>query len=289
MTRESSENRDTIKSSQEEILETRGPRLRMHRPQVQGSSRLEPNESESSGTSVDISEIRKKDNIENTRAKFDDIFRVDSSGEAKYDDNINVAGRLSQPSHVAFFEEIGAPDFILNTLKNGHSSTLSGPVPSYERRNNRSFYEHEEFAVNEVKRLISLGRVEVVSEKPYIVNPLSVAVQRNKNRLILDCTYLNEFVVVPDFKYENEKVALDYFREGCYMTGWDLRDGYHHILINEKFREYLGFKLTLDGKNVYCRYKVGPFGLRDLPWLFSKFFRVLVKRWRGLGLKTINF
>ena len=73
------------------------------------------------------------------------------------------------------------------------------------------------------------------------------------------------------------------------MTGWDLKDGYHHILINEKFREYLGFKLTLEGKIVYCRYKVGPFGLRDLPWLFSKIFRVLVKRWRGLGLKTIKF
>ena len=62
-----------------------------------------------------------------------------------------------------------------------------------------------------VKKLISQGRVEIVSKKPYIVNPLSVAVQRNKNRLNLDCSFLNKFVTVPEFKFENEKVALDFF------------------------------------------------------------------------------
>ena len=110
-----------------------------------------------------------------------------------------------------------------------------------------------------------------------------------KSRLILDCTFLNKYVVVPDFKYENEKVALEYFRQGCHMIGWDLRDGYHHILIHPEFRDYLGFKIILDGKETILRYVIGPFGLRDLPFLFSKIFRVLIKRWRGLGLKCIMF
>ena len=73
------------------------------------------------------------------------------------------------------------------------------------------------------------------------------------------------------------------------MIGWDLKDGYHHVLIHTEFRDYLGFKIAIDGQNIYYRYVVGPFGLRDLPFLFSKIFRVLIKRWRGLGLKVIKF
>lgn len=37
------------------------------------------------------------------------------------------------------------------------------------------------------------------------------------------------------------------------MFCFDLKDGYHHILIHKDFRDYLGFKLELDGVIVYCR------------------------------------
>ena len=67
--------------------------------------------------------------------------------------------------------------------------------------------------MNEVLRLIKIKRVEVVTEKPHIVNPLSVAVQRTKSRLILDCSYLNDFVEVPKFKYEDVSDALNYFNK----------------------------------------------------------------------------
>ena len=121
-----------------------------------------------------------------------------------------------------------------------------------------------------IKKLEEQGRVERLSYKPHIVNPLSVAVQRNKNRMNLDCSFLNKYVIVPNFKYENEKVALDYFRKGCYMIGWDLRDGYHHVLIHPEFRDYLGFKVTINGQTVYFRYIVGPFGLKETYLSYSQ-------------------
>ena len=291
---ESPGNRATITSSQDPTaaeVQERG-QLSMRRPQSQGSQPLVPNERDPSGTAADVTESTRTDKSREIREKFQDIFSVnnpDSKLETAYNDEVNVAGRFSYPNHVAFFREIGAPEFIVQTLEYGHKSKLTGPVPAYERRNNLSFYQNEAFGVKEVKRLISLGRVEVVTEKPHIVNPLTVVNQRTKSRLILDCTYLNKYVEVPEFKYENEKVALDFFKRGCYMIGWDLRDGYNHIMIHPNFRTYLGFKISLDGKMTYCRYVVGPFGLRDLPWLFSKIFRVLIKRWRGLGLKAIMF
>ena len=42
--------------------------------------------------------------------------------------------------------------------------------------------------------MIELGRVEIVSEKRRCVNPLHVVEQRNKNRLILDCSILNNYI-----------------------------------------------------------------------------------------------
>ena len=143
--------------------------------------------------------------------------------------------------------------------------------------------------IQAVTSLIEKGKVEVLSHKPYIVNPLSVAVQRTKLRLILDCSFLNDYIEVPRFKYEDVIEGLNYFRKGCSMFKWDLKDGYHQILIHPEFRKYLGFKLKIKGKEIFCQYAVGPFGLRDLPYLFTKIFRVLVRHWRSLGLSAIKF
>jgi DNA topoisomerase VI subunit A len=125
-------------------------------------------------------------------------------------------------------------------------------VPAYERRNNNSFYINEKFAVEAVKKLIESKKVEIIDYKPHIVNPLSVAVQRNKNRLILDCSYVNKYVSVPHFKYEDWKVALNFFKNKGYIIAWDLKDGYHHVMIHPDFRDYLGFTLVLDGKSIFC-------------------------------------
>ena len=69
--------------------------------------------------------------------------------------------------------------------------------------------------------MIEKGKVEVLSHKPYLVNPLSVAVQRTKLCLILDCSFLNDYIEVPRFKYENVIEGLNYFRKGCSMFKWD--------------------------------------------------------------------
>ena len=65
--------------------------------------------------------------------------------------------------------------------------------------------------------LIEKGKVEVLAHRPFIVNPLSVAVQRTKLRLILDCSFLNDYIEVPRFKYEDVVEGLNYFKKGCTM------------------------------------------------------------------------
>ena len=215
-----------------------------------------------------------------------DKFPVDIDS---YDDTVNVVGRLNLPSSISFFEEIGASDFVLKIMKEGHFPKLKEAVPDFEFRNNASFFKNTEFAENEVKGLIKKGRVEVVHTKPKCVNPLSVVIQRLKTRLILDCSYLNSFIEVPHIRYEGHETAFNYFKKGGCMYNFDLRDGYHHIQIHPDFQTYLGFCISLDGVPTYCRYVVGCFGLADLPFVFTKLYRPLVRHWRGSGIPAIMF
>ena len=244
---------------------------------------------------ADVSLQQRDSKKEMIRSKFEDIISVSSNCESiktefsDYTDEIDVAGSLCTESSVEFFKSLGASDYILNSLKNGHHSKLTCEVPQYERNNNKSFFEHESFAVDTILSLAKKGRVKFTAEKPHIVNPLSVAVQRNKNRLILDCSYLNGFVEVPRFKYEDATDALAYFKKDVFMFKWDLKDGYHQIRVHKDFKKYLGFKIEHEGKVKYGYYTVFPFGLRDIPYLFTKIFRVLIRHWRGSGLLCLKF
>ena len=98
---------------------------------------------------ADVSLQHRDDSKSAVRTKFDDIVTVRKNCEnidsdfSSYTDEIDVAGSLCTESSVKFFESIGASDYILNSLKNGHHSKLTGEVPRYERDNNKSFFEHE--------------------------------------------------------------------------------------------------------------------------------------------------
>ena len=240
-----------------------------------------------SGEMGDVSEQARATVADEVRSRFNDVFEVSKSdcnildeSDLERVEECNVAGRLSLPDSIRFFESIGASEFVLKTLREGHFSKFKSPVPPLERKNNGSFFKHQEWAVQEVKNLIKLKKVEVVQEKPYCVLPLHVVVQPKKNRLVLDCGILNEYVVAPKFKLDDYKVALNFFKEKGWIFVFDYKDGYHHVKIHKDFKKYLGFKLIMDGKLTYCQFLVGLLGLADMPYLFTKIFRALIKHWR---------
>jgi hypothetical protein len=243
--------------------------------------------------------LERKDRSDKIREKFSDVFDVrtnnlvcsdfEHSNLESFSDEIATVGCLCTEKSVKFFEALGASDYVLSILKFGHHSKLSGSVPDYDLKNNGSYYKHIDFAKPEILKLIKTGRVEVVSKKPKLVNPLHVVVQPNKNRLILDCSVLNDYIEVPSFKYEDHKVALNFFKLNGVLLSWDLKDGYNQISIHPDFRDYLGFKFEHEGKILFARYVCGCFGLKDLPYVFTKIFRVLIKHWRACGLPVCQF
>ena len=186
------------------------------------------NDSSKSVGNHDVAEVHRANVADSVRSKFNDVFEastvncniLDESDLSKVSE-VNVACRLNRPESVRFFESINAPSNILKTLREGHHSSFHSFVPPLERKNNGSFYKHEQWAVQEVKNLISLGKVEVVQSKPYCVLPLHVVVQPNKTRLILDCTMLNEYIITPKFKMDDYKVALNFFKAKGWLIVYD--------------------------------------------------------------------
>ena len=56
-----------------------------------------------------------------------------------------------------------------------------------------------------------------VLNEAHVVSPLSVAHNGSKPRLILDLSYLNQFISVPKFKYEDVRCVRDLFEKGDYF------------------------------------------------------------------------
>ena len=113
----------------------------------------------SRGEDVTLEERQKV--TDDVRTEFNDIFKVNSNCDyvkvdiAGYSDSIDVAGSLSDRSSVEFFETLGASEFVLKTLREGHHPSLISEVPSFEKRNNRSYYENKDFPLVNCKLFIA--------------------------------------------------------------------------------------------------------------------------------------
>ena len=74
------------------------------------------------------------------------------------------------------------------------------------------------------------------------------------------------------------------------MYKFDLKSGYHHIDICQPHHQFLGFQWALGGtRSRYFCFTVLPFGLSSAPYLFTKFFRPLVRYWRGLRIHLVLY
>ena len=60
------------------------------------------------------------------------------------------------------------------------------------------------------------------------------------------------------------------------------------VQVTGSIQKYI-FSFKLNGKKLYAVYNVGCFGLCDLPFLFTKIFRILVKHWRACAMPVVKF
>ncbi|CAC5360929.1 unnamed protein product [Mytilus coruscus] len=195
-----------------------------------------------------------------------------------------VKGRLAK--HVKFWEHIGANSFVIDTISNGYVIPFIDPPVKMFFKNNKSALMNESFVNQTVSELVSTGCVVEVPFQPHVVNPLSVAIQKScKKRLILDLSVLNKSIKKDKIKFEDWKIAVQYFQKDSYMYKFDLSSGYFHLDICPQQQTFLGFSWN---NRFYC-FTVLVFGICTGPYIFTKCLRPMVKYWCENGKDVVLY
>ena len=191
---------------------------------------------------------------------------------------------------VGFWYKFCSDLFILDIINNGYKLPFITTPCTIELNNNRTAFNESKFVTNEITTLLSKGYIKKVSNRPHVINPLSVAFNsQGKRRLILDLRHVNKHLFKFCVKYEAFDVLKNYITKGGFMVKFDLKSGYHHINIFEEHQTFLGFSWFYQNTKSYFIFTVLPFGLATACNVFTKFMRPLISRWRGLGIKIIVY
>ena len=136
---------------------------------------------------------------------------------------IVVAGRLKSHIIVQFWRSIGASQFILDVIEHGYRIPFHSTPPVSFSSNNKSALAHSDFVNEAISELLVTNRIFESEVLPHNVNPLSVSIQSSgKKRLILDLRFVNKHVWKQKVKFEDLKVALNYFDKGHFMFSFDI-------------------------------------------------------------------
>ena len=134
---------------------------------------------------------------------------------------IVVAGRLK--SHIQFWRSIGASQFILDVIEHGYRIPFPSTAPVSFSTNNKPALAHSDLVNEAISELLVTNRIFESAVLPHNFNPLFVSIQSSgKKRLILDLRFVNKHVWKQKVKFEDLKVALNYFDKGHFMFSFDI-------------------------------------------------------------------
>lgn len=211
-----------------------------------------------------------------------------SSGDSPREGSVCVKGRLKD--HLSFWHAIKANQWVISIIRDGYALPFVELPPRKQMENHKSAADEKEFVAEQVKELLLTGCVtEVDCADIHIVSPLGVVKNSVKKRLILDLRFVNKYLRIPKFKYEDIRTARDIFALGDWFFKFDYKSGYHHVDILPNHQKFLGFSWTLAGVKKWFAFTVLPFGLASAPYVFSKIQKALVKHWREQGIRIFTY
>ena len=195
-----------------------------------------------------------------------------------------MAGRL-QTRWEVWKELLEAPSMVVEWIRDGVPLEVRGEVGS-ERRPNRIGGEEEvRWTTQEVWRLCRLGALEPCRREEVAISSPMHLVEKpgpKKFRLVVDQRELNSALPERSFKFEGLGMLLRLLRAGDWMVSWDLQEGYMHLLVREDCRKWMG----IEWQGQTYRFRTLTFGMSLSPWFFCKTVRVLLRRWRGQGIRV---
>jgi hypothetical protein len=182
--------------------------------------------------------------------------------------------------------------FLWRVAAFGYRLPFGSVLPPWRRvGNNASAVAAAGFVSAEIAALAAGGYVVAVDDdEVWVVNPLTVSTNdMGKQRLILDLRYVNGYLEVGSFRFEDVRTVLAYYGAGEASVSlgatFDLKSGYHHCSIWPSHRKFLGF--------VWCGqayvFNVLPFGLSPSGFIFTKLLRPVVSWARAQGVRLVTF
>ena len=120
-----------------------------------------------------------------------------------------IKGSLKR--HESFWKFILKADyFILSIIESGYRIPFRYIPASYSLKNDKSSFNNSSFVESTITDLIQNNLIMQVNS-PLFINPLSVAESNSgKKRLILDLSYLNEFIWKEKIKFDDWKIFEEF-------------------------------------------------------------------------------
>ena len=188
-----------------------------------------------------------------------------------------------------FWKYIDASEYIIDVVENGYKLPFNSFPTSTHLKNNKSSLDNPDFVQSAISDLLNNHAVVESPHKPFVINPLTVAKNATKLRLVLDLRHINQHIALDKIKFEDWKTALQLLKKGDYLYSFDLKSGYHHISIHKDFHKYLGFSWSFNGINRFFYFTVLPFGLASAGHIFTKTIKCLVKYWRSQSINILVY
>ncbi|KAL9970917.1 hypothetical protein ACROYT_G023375 [Oculina patagonica] len=211
-----------------------------------------------------------------------------SSGDSPREGSVCVKGRLKD--HLSFWHAIKANQWVISIIRDGYALPFVELPPRKQMENHKSAADEKEFVAEQVKELLLTGCVTKVNRADiHIVSPLGVVKNSVKKRLILDLKFVNKYLGIPKFKYEDIRTVRDIFALCNWFFKFDYKSGYHHVDILPNHQKFLGFSWTLVGEKKWFAFTVLPFSLASATYVFSKIQKALVKHWREQGIRIFTY
>ncbi|KAK3884940.1 hypothetical protein Pcinc_010783 [Petrolisthes cinctipes] len=122
----------------------------------------------------------------------------------------------------------------------------------------------------EIQLLLLKGAIyEVPYESCFVSRIFLVPKSKGGNRLIIDLSSFNSYILAPYFHMHNHRSLADSLHPPAWMSTIDLQDVYLHIPIRQCLHKYLAFSF---GSKLYF-FRALPFGLNVAPHIFTRILR----------------
>ena len=163
-------------------------------------------------------------------------------------DKTFIAGSLKH--YLNHWHYINTPTTVYNWINNGEDLQFTSTPTPFEMNNHMLTYKQSQFVDQEISELLKIGAIELCKKRPKFISSIGCVPKKGgKLRMIVDLRELNKHILAPKFSNEDIRTAFDLIKSGDKLITVDIKSGFHHIPIDERFKDFISMKW----KGIYYR------------------------------------